>query len=304
MLFSLTSISFATDSSTVIYEPEDFYVGEIDDGNLFTLQTDNKSVAILTSDDKHLIDISIKYANNPDTAYQWKIEDYSVSTFIPTNVSFGTDIIQYAENNLSDANVVDFEDITYDEPIEVPQTRSSAGADLLPALAKLLGSEYTKKLKHTETYKGQVFRGYQAMDFRILTNGSKSWSKKISVSSMIVSVLGLVASSTLVGAVCNAFGVALSAASLLPAGKINKYLCLGMEYRYVTVNNSKYIYDNNDKTYEYKGYENASNNNKERAYIDSGAKIIRYTDGATYYNSYTQQIQSAYTMFQRIGQMA
>lgn len=33
-------------------------------------------------------------------------------------------------------------------------------------------------------------------------------------------------------------GVALSAASLVPAGTINKYICRAMHYRYVTINGS------------------------------------------------------------------
>ena len=200
------------------------------------------NIAILTNDEDHLIDISISYLSSPNTVYQWTITDYPESTFSAAD-SFWSDVIAYAEGRMTNANIVTFTEVSYDEPIELPQTRSSAGADLMEDLESFLGTgEYFGNEIYSTTYQGQVFRVLESMDFRILTDGSKSWSKTISVSSLIVSVLGLVATTTLVGTICGVFGVALSAASLIPPGKINKYICRAMNYRYVTINGSEYAY--------------------------------------------------------------
>lgn len=264
----------------------------------------DENIAILTNVEDHLIDISISYLSSPNTVYQWTITDYPESTFT-TSDDFWNGVVAYAENRMTDASVVTFTEVSYDEPIELPQTRSSAGADLLEDLEEFMGtSEYFGRQIYSTTYQGQVFRVLESMDFRILTNGSKSWSTTISVSSLIVSVLGLAATTTLVGAICGAFGVALSAASLIPPGKINKYICRAMNYRYVTINGSEYAYSMADKFIDYNGYENADNNSTERAYADSGSRSVSYVPSAAYFSSYTDQINDAYEMFLRIGQQA
>lgn len=240
----------------------------------------------------------------PNTVYQWTIIDYPESTFT-TSDNFWNGIVTYAENRITDANVVTFTEVSYDEPIELPQARSSAGADLLEDLESFMGtSEYFGRQIYSTTYQGQVFRVLESMDFRILTDGSKSWSTTISVSSLIVSVLGLATTTTLVGTICGIFGVALSAASLIPPGKINKYICRAMNYRYVTINGSEYAYSMADKFTDYNGYENADINSTERAYADSGSGSVSYAPNAAYFSSYTDQINDAYDMFLQIGQQA
>ena len=204
---------------------------------------------------------------------------------------------------MADANVVTFTEVSYGEPIELPQTRSSAGADLLEDLESFMGTgEYFGRQIYSTTYQGQVFRVLESMDFRILTDGSKSWSTTISVSSLIVGVLGLTATTTLVGTICGVFGVALSAASLIPPGKINKYICRAMNYRYVTINGSEYAYSMADKFIDYNGYENADNDSTERAYADSGSRSVIYAPSAAYFSSYTDQIEDAYEIFLQVGQ--
>lgn len=185
-----------------------------------------------------------------------------------------------------------------------PQPFSSAGADLINGMEKELGAKYTNRLLHTTTFKSNKYRVYQSLDFRVNAKGSTSWGKAMTVTSLITGVLGLTATTALVKAICGVFGIAASAGSIIPAGKLNKYDCIGMEYRTVTINGSKYVYNSTDKFTSYKGYENASNSSKERAYIDTSSKKIDYLEGKTYYNSYTSQINDAYIMFQRIGQMA
>ena len=303
MLVSVTSTAFAADVSKETATPSTS-VSTIDGGHLYTSKKSDANIAILTNDDAHLIDISISYLSSPNTVYQWTFVDYPESTFTISD-SFWNGVVAYAESRMADANAVTFTEVSYDEPIELAQTRSSAGADLLEDLESFMDtSEYFGKQVYSTTYKGQVFRVLESMDFRILTDGSKSWATAISVSSLIVGVLGLAATTSLVEAICGAFGVTLSLASLIPAGKINKYICRAMNYRYVTINGSEYAYSRADKFIDYNGYENADNNSTERAYADSGSRSVSYVPSASYFSSYTDQIEDAYDMFLRIGQQS
>ena len=304
MFISMTSTAFAVNDSKETMATPSTSVSAIEGGHLYTSVRSDMNIAILTNNDAHLIDISINYLSSPNTVYQWTIPDYPKCTFTISD-SFWNGIVAYAENRIADANIVTFTEIFYDEPIELLQTRSSAGADLLEELESFIGtSEYFGRHVHTSTYQGQVFRVFESMDFRILTNGAKSWSTTISVSSLIVSVLGVVATTTLISTICGVFGVALSAASLIPPGKINKYICRAINYRYVTINGSEYAYNKTDRFIEYNGYENADNNSTERAYADSGSRTVSYVPNAAYFSSYTDQIEDAYEMFLRIGQKA
>ena len=143
LIFSMVSAAFA--------EPNDRAVAgmtttrhteEIPNGNLFALQSRTKTVVILTDDKACLIDISIKYPNQPDTVYQWRLSDYPVKSFAPNDDRFWDGIIAYAESNMAAAEIVIFEDITYDEPIDITESRSSASADLQADLVSLL-SKFT-----------------------------------------------------------------------------------------------------------------------------------------------------------------
>lgn len=301
ILFSISATAFASEAKTA---PTNSAVVDISGGSLYTSEENDKKVAILTNNENHLLDVSICYLSMPNTVYQWTITDYPIPTFTPSNSQFWYDIISYVENQMSTANIVHFTEVTYEKPIELSQTRSSAGADLLSQLEELIGvSEYSDDVIHSITYQGQRYRILESMDFRILTDGSKSWTTTIQVSSLIASVLGLVASSTLITAICGAFGVAASAYSMLPAGTINKYLCVADVCRHVSINGSAYPYNMTDKYFEYKGYENANNNSHERAYIDDGSLNEYYTDDEDYFNSNNSQVMDAYVVFSRIGQM-
>ena len=301
ILFSISATAYATEADTAYITSA---VVDISGGNLYTSEENDKRVAILTNDENHLLDVSICYLSAPNTVYQWTITDYPISTFTPSNPQFWYNIVDYVEDQMSDANIVYFTEVTYEEPIELPQTRSSAGSDLLDELEELMGlGEYSDTVVHSITYQGQRYRILEYMDFRILTDGSKSWANAIQVSSLIVTVLGLVASSTLITAICCAFGVVASASSLLPAGTINKYLCVADVCRWVSINGSAYPYNITDKYFEYKGYENASNDSREKAYIDDGSLSEYFTDDEAYFNSNNSQIMDAYVVFSRIGQM-
>ncbi len=301
MLMMMSSTAFAANES----RNSQTYIGEISNGNIFSKKTANMLVTILTDNTRRLIDISIKYLNQPNIVYQWRIHDYPVARFKPASNSFWNGIIEYAERNISSATPVTFTDVTYEKPIDVTDRRSSAGADLLQDLRSFIGQdEYFDVLKtSTPLYRnGVAFRVYESMQFRILLDGYKAWSTTITVASLITTVLGSVITGKLVVAICNAFGIAAGLSSLLPPGKINKYICRAMVYRYVTANGSKYVYNITDKFIDYKGYENADNNSTERAYADSSSQTINYIQGQSYFGSYTAQVDDAYQMYLNVGQ--
>lgn len=301
MLITMSSTAFAANES----RDNQTYIGEISNGNIFSKKTSNMLVTIITDNTKRMIDISIKYLNQPNIVYQWRIHDYPVARFKPASNSFWNGIIEYAERNISSATPVTFTDVTYEKPIDVTDRRSSAGADLLQDLRSFIGQdEYFDVLKtSTPLYRnGVAFRVYESMQFRILLDGYKAWSTTITVASLITTVLGSVITGKLVVAICNAFGIAAGLSSLLPPGKINKYICRAMVYRYVTANGSKYVYNITDKFIDYKGYENADNNSTERAYADSSSQTINYIQGQSYFGSYTAQVDDAYQMYLNVGQ--
>ena len=301
MLITMSSTAFAANES----RDNQTYIGEISNGNIFSKKTSNMLVTIITDNTRRMIDISIKYLNQPNIVYQWRIHDYPVARFEPASNSFWNGIIEYAERNISSATPVTFTDVTYEKPIDVTAMRSSAGADLLQDLRSFIGQdEYFDVLKtSTPLYRnGVAFRVYESMQFRILLDGYKAWSTTITVASLITTVLGSVITGKLVVAICNAFGIAAGLSSLLPPGKINKYICRAMVYRYVTANGSKYVYNITDKFIDYKGYENADNNSTERAYADSSSQTINYIQGQSYFGSYTAQVDDAYQMYLNVGQ--
>ena len=73
----------------------------------------DKTVAILTNDDLHLIDISISYDPACDEVYHWAISDYPVDEFSYSD-SFWNSVIAYAENHFEDSDLVLFTTTIYD----------------------------------------------------------------------------------------------------------------------------------------------------------------------------------------------
>lgn len=301
MILSITAPAFATEVSS---ESDSFMVMDIDGGNLYNSVTEEKVVTILTEDESHLIDISIKYPEQPDTVYHWAITDYPEANFQPSSKAFWERIVAYAEEKINDADIIDFTEIVYDEPIEVPQTRSSATADLEEDLARVLGvHEWDKELLFIKTYQGQSFRVYGTMDFRILKDSSKSWTVELTVSTIIVGIIGMaVAPPSLIATICGIYGIAVSASALIPPGTMDVYVCQAMQYRYVTVNNSNYQYNITYKVTSFKGYDNTAPGNTNRAYVDPGSKEVEYDHGESYFNDYNTQVLDAYDVFRVIGQ--
>lgn len=301
MILSITAPAFATEVSS---ESDSFMVMDIDGGNLYNSVTEEKVVTILTEDERHMIDISIKYPEQPDTVYHWAITDYPEDSFQPTSQAFWDQIVAYAEERLDAADMIHFTEVVYDEPIEVPQTRSSAVADLEDSLAEALDVEqYYKKIRYYKPYQGQDFEVYEDMDFRIFKDRSKSWTVELTVSAIITGVIGLaVAPASLIATLCGVYGLAVSAFSLIPPGSMDIYVCQAMCYRYVTVNNSNYHYNITYKVTSLKGYDDTTSGNTNRAYVDPKEIEVEYAHGESYFNDYYEQVLDAYDVFRVIGQ--
>lgn len=89
------------------------FVMDIDNGKLFSAASEDKTVAILTNDDLHLIDISISYNPACDEVYHWAISDYPVDEFSYSD-SFWISVIAYAEDHFEDSDIVLFTTTVYD----------------------------------------------------------------------------------------------------------------------------------------------------------------------------------------------
>lgn len=228
MVMSLCIPAFASErmSSEELDTP---FIMDIDNGKLFSAESDDKIVAILTNDDLHLIDISISYSPARDEVYHWAISDYPDDEF-SYNDSFWTAIITYAENHLEDSNLVLFTTTVYDAPDSSIDMCASANRDLRDQLVNLLGTDiYPSKERHRESYQGVTFTVYEQLTFDIRSVQNVSWSTPITVASLIVGYLGKVVKEPLVVTICSVFGVVLDAASYLPAGKsLNRYRCAGL----------------------------------------------------------------------------
>lgn len=289
--------------ATEIVEDES-YIMEIDGGKLYTIKSADKSVVIMTNDAEHLLDVSITYSVEPEKAYNWIIEDYP-ETFSYDN-SFWNDAIVYCENNLELAETYEVDITIYDEPIEIPQTRSvasSAGNDLTEQLEDLHGPEYFMVPRYTTQWSGETFRVYESQEYRILDNGEVSWKSSMTVGSLISSVLKEVSTSSLIKALCTIFDIVVNAGSIVQPGAINLYICRVQNNRCVTANGSDYMYNITYLFIDYDGYENADHNSGEGAELDVSSKFVEYTGGEDYYYDYYEQTRDAYEMFQQIGQM-
>lgn len=301
ILFSISANAFAA-SQLPFGEPvQDFYTEEIDGGDIFIVITGSKTATIMTSDEEHSINISIKYHDNPDIVYEWSISDYPVATFTPSNDIFWANIIKYAEGHLDEAKVIEFINTTYDPEI---QPYSSDAADLMAELAELTGLREYIGEKHSTTYEGQIFRVYEQVTFLNTKVGNASWSQALKVASLITNIIGATVSEPRVKLVCKIFGVALSVASIIAPGSVDKYITTANINRYVTANGSGFPYNSTDKNIWYYGLGNPDSTSDERAGLDTETKTIEYSDyrGETYFNSYSSQVQDAYSVFKVVGQ--
>lgn len=304
----LFSIGPAYASNDPLYGKDNSYLIEnTDSGKIFVQISDTKTSVIITDEHNKIMDVSFKYNSNPDIVYQFSSINYSPAISVHsdnTQLGYWISLLDYVEKNIDDATIVEFDEVIFDKPIDVTQSKSSAGQYFKSTLASLLGPEYYGTLKTTTPIirYDQVFRVYESMAFYIYNTGYSTWTVTITAASLITSVLGAVVTSSLLSAICGAFGVAISVASLITPGRVNKYTCEASVYRYVTINGSSYAYNITYKMIDYKGYEDNDLNSTAPAQLDTGSQSIWYDRSQTYFNSYSLQVDDAYSMFQTIGQ--
>ena len=293
MVMSLCIPAFAIEgTSKEVFDESS--VLSIDNGKLFSAKSEDKTIAILTDDSLHLLDISISYDPSCEEVYHWAISDYPDSKFTYDD-AFWKDVVAYAENHFEDSNTVHFTTTACNTSDSGVVACSSARADLVDQLQGYLGSgTYSAKERHRESYQGTVFTVYEQLSFSVEPIAKKGWSNAITVSSLIVGVLGLTAT------ICGIYGIAASASSLLPANQsIQVYSCTGLYSHYTRAAGSNKIYNMTYRYVTYSGYDNPKGTT--RATIDSGSKTVEFDKGQSYYYDYPLQVQDAYQAYKIMG---
>ena len=299
MVMSLCIPAFATEG-TSSEKFDESSVLSIDNGKLFSAKSEDKTIAILTDDSLHLLDISISYDPSCEEVYHWAISDYPDDKFT-YDEGFWKAVVAYAENHFEDSNTVHFTTTACNTSNSGVVPYSSARADLFEQLQGYLGSgTYSAKERHRESYQGTVFTVYEQLSFSAEPIVNKVWSNAITVSSLIVGVLGLTATTTLVATICGIYGIAASASSLLPANQsIQVYSCAGVYSHYTQAAGSSKVYNTTYRYVSYRGYDNPKGTT--RATIDSGSKTVEFDKGQSYYYDYPLQVQDAYQAYKIMG---
>lgn len=170
MVFSASSVAFAVEP---VDQEHNEVLMDIQGGKLYAVADGLKTVAILTNDEEHLLDVSITYSDQPNTSYQWVLTDYP-ETFDYTQASFWSGVIENVNSRLSEANVYHITETVCDEPVETYSLDSSTGADFKEQMEDLLGTaEYYDRQKYMTSYQGKSFRVYDNMQFRIREQNSE-----------------------------------------------------------------------------------------------------------------------------------
>lgn len=282
LLLSITSPAYAANTEIDLNDLPNTYHSAIEGGDMFVQEADGKLVTILTNEAEQLVTISIKYDPASNTVYQWILESYPVNPFAPESLSFWTDIINYAEDRMDEAAIVEFEV----ESAMQNNARSSAGADLYNDLVSIVGTPYSDTLTEVRSIEGHTYRLYEALEFDIKNVTVNRWLTAITVASFITGIVGLTATSSTIITVCGIFGLATTTAStLIPAGSTNEYTCKAIYTRYITVDGSVKWYAGAYKTKSFKGYEDASDNSTGRAKIFGSSVNIKYTSTGDIYNT-------------------
>lgn len=271
----------ATESSG---DENEIYIETIGNGKMFVQQTESKLVAIGADSGTHLITVSIKYNAAPSVVYQWIFEDYPVEEFNMDSLEFWLQIIEYAEERIAEAEMVNFTHIEITE--DTRMARSSAGADLLADMRNLEGSEHSDLLVQTKVMDGKAYGLYETMSFYIREVDTYYWDDGVTIGSLVVGVLGLVLTNGTAVTVCGALGLGFTGVGMiLPGGSINKYQCTANYYRYVKVGSGSTYYANAYKVVTYYGFEDADLNSSGRAAVSSDTRSCIHRPDEAYYNS-------------------
>lgn len=276
--FSLLSTNaFAMNNhNNPINSPQNICIDEIEDGYVFTEKANDKSVAIITSNLENIIAISIIYISNPNIVHQWIISDYPMDNFSQNSFAAWENIISCAENNLNEASLVE---ISIDEIDEnTPSPLNSTGADLAKDLRGIVGYEYSNRYTNrSRIMDGHTYRLYETMEFSFTKGFTLSWKNGFTIASVLVSIISVAATSANVSLLCGILGIATSIAStVLPAGKVNKYSCMVLYTRYVTVDYGSKQYGHAYKFRIFDGYEDADLNSTGRAHVFPNTKDPMY----------------------------
>lgn len=294
-----TSLEKASDGNEIIH---------FEDATIYTKKTENQYIVVTVPADTEHIEINFSFTSVPSRIYQLYIPKSTEILSTASSVNWNT-VQTLCQAKISSAKQINFvvEDITYDKPIEITNTKGSVAADLKEDLAALRGNEYAWRKVHETTYQGENIKIYERMDFRIYEAGYKRWSTGedlLTLGSFITGVMQYSVTSATLGAFGIIFGVLPQALSTIPgSGTLKKYNCVADIGRHASINNSEYAYTMTDNVYSYLGYDDDDLNSTERAAVVSSTLDHYYTDSSSYYHDFAAQVEDAYEMFSRIGQM-
>lgn len=256
-------------SETNSFENENTLLEEIKDGHLFLSKNEDKIVVILTNDEDHFISASIIYENKPDLAYEWKITDYPMTTFLPNELSFWEGVVEYVESRMEEA-------LCHESVIEVtdgPVARSNTINTLNNKLQEIHGDSYSDTKIRTDIRDGQSFYGYESLSFTVVPSKTVSWSAVYSIGLILASYFGIVPKDKAIEALLGVLGLALGlieASTEIPPGKVNTYDCKAVYTRYVKMYGSDRVWTQVSKAFYYTGAEDASVRvNKEARLLDA-----------------------------------
>lgn len=272
---------------------------------LYTNIIDNKAVAIIVDDDPRIIEVAISDCDDRGIVYKFNFGETMFTNHSVPSYQFWNEVVSYCFANIeiSEMKTVEITHLVYDNPIDITNMRDSATADLTEQLITLVGPTYANNVLYSQTIGGNLYQVKEQKTFSIYLTGTDTWKNGLDVASYIVTVLGLVSGNAIVQAICTAFGLAISAGSMLPDyASMNYYSCDVRFLRYTVVNNSAYMYTTAYEFVVYRAYEDARTNSINRAQIDSSSRNVSYNPSSLYFNSYATMVDDAYALFQSIGQ--
>lgn len=287
MPVSAATQNLPNESGEIIFVSE---ISEITDGFMYLLGTSHKSAAILVNQYTGHMAASISFQEGE--VYEFIFETAPYANFDPLSQESWNAIIEYMEAHLGEGKYLSIEIV--EENIDLSKMKSSVGADLKEELKNLVGSEYSDKVLSTSTKYGCSMKIEESMTLRIEEQKKFSWSSAITVASLITTYLGVTATSAVVKTVCDVFGVAATASSLIPAGSAKKYLCRALVGRWTYVNNK--ACNTTYKYLDYYGIDDGNLNSSNPAHIYSG-RTTSYSHSSSYFSSYSQQIEDAYSYY-------
>ena len=181
-------------------------------------------------------------------------------------------------------------EISIDEIDEnTPSPLSSAGADLAKDLRGIVGNEYSNKYTNrSKIMDGHTYRLYETMEFSISKCNTLSWKSGTTIASILAGIISVAPIPANVATFCGIMSIVGSVASTqLPEGKINRYSCMVLYARYVTVDYGSKQYGRAYKLRNFDGYEDADLNSSGRAHVfpETGDPYYDANQSEEYFNN-------------------